>query len=170
MAVNPASPVLFPDCFPCNLGTLKFPHGKASITWVINIPGFISETLRQIHQKLHAMKSATFFGCLLMASLLIALSGSIPALAQKTTVTGEQQTTYTYKIITLPDKTYGYDVFANGKLLVHQATIPAMPGNSGFATKKDATKVAELVIRKLKDGIMPPTITVEELRQLKVIS
>lgn len=116
------------------------------------------------------MKSATFFGCLLMASLLIALSGSIPALAQKTTVTGEQQTTYTYKIITLPDKTYGYDVFANGKLLVHQANIPAMPGNSGFATKKDATKVAELVIRKLKDGIMPPTITVEELRQLKVIS
>ncbi|QEC69219.1 DUF4907 domain-containing protein [Panacibacter ginsenosidivorans] len=45
-----------------------------------------------------------------------------------------------------------------------------MPGNCGFTTKKDTSKVAELVIGKMKKGIMPPTITRKELQKLKVIS
>lgn len=53
--------------------------------------------------------------------------------------------------------------------MVHQASIPGMSGNKGFATKKDATKVAELVIEKMQKGIMPPTVTKEELQKLKLI-
>lgn len=79
------------------------------------------------------------------------------------------QSKLTYKIINSPYNTYGYDVYAHGKLLIHQASIPAMPGNCGFTTTTDASKVAELVIEKMKNGIMPPTITKEQLQKLKAI-
>jgi hypothetical protein len=78
-------------------------------------------------------------------------------------------TKLSYKIIDAPDHTFGYDVYANGKLLIHQASIPAMPGNEGFKTKADAEKVAQLVMSKIRKGEMPPTVTVEEMEKLKVI-
>jgi len=75
----------------------------------------------------------------------------------------------TYKIIDAPNNTFCYDVFANGKLMIHQTSIPALPGNEGFKTKADAEKVAQLVITKIKKGEMPPTINIDEMRKLKVI-
>jgi hypothetical protein len=53
--------------------------------------------------------------------------------------------------------------------MIHQLSIPAMPGNDGFKTKADATKVAQLVIDKIKKGEMPPTVSIEELKKLNVI-
>jgi hypothetical protein len=78
-------------------------------------------------------------------------------------------TKLTYKIIDAPGKTYGYDISADGRLMIHQNTIPGMPGNKGFTKKADAEKVAQLVISKIKKGEMPPTVTVEEMQKLKVI-
>ena len=78
-------------------------------------------------------------------------------------------TKLTYTIINAPNHTYGYDVFSDGKLVIHQKSIPAMPGNEGFKTKADAEKVEKLVIDKIKKGEMPPTVTIEELQKLKVI-
>ena len=75
----------------------------------------------------------------------------------------------TYKIINAPQHTYCYDVFANGRLMIHQTSIPALPSNEGFKTKEDATKVALLVIAKIKKGEMPPTISIDEMKQLNVI-
>jgi hypothetical protein len=40
--------------------------------------------------------------------------------------------TLTYKIIDAPNHTFCYDVYADNKLLIHQTSIPAMPGNEGF--------------------------------------
>ncbi len=85
------------------------------------------------------------------------------ATAQKT------NTVYTYKIIDAANGTYGYDVYAGGKLRIHQPTIPAMPGNEGFTTKAAAEKVAQLVIQKIKRGEMPPTISVDEMKKLKAV-
>ena len=78
-------------------------------------------------------------------------------------------TKLTYTIIDAPNHTFGYDVYADGKLLIHQASIPAMPGNEGFRTKTDAEKVALLVIDKIRKGEMPPTVSVDEMKKLKVI-
>jgi hypothetical protein len=75
----------------------------------------------------------------------------------------------TYKIINAPKHTYGYDVFADGKLMIHQTSAPALPGSQGFKTKEDATKVALLVIEKITKGEMPPTISIDEMKTLKVI-
>jgi hypothetical protein len=74
-----------------------------------------------------------------------------------------------YEIIDAPNHTYGYDVFADGKLMIHQTSLPALPGNEGFQTKEDATKVALLVIEKIKKGQMPPTISIDEMKTLSVI-
>ena len=75
----------------------------------------------------------------------------------------------TYNIINGAGNTFGYDVYANGRLQVHQPVIPALPGNKGFATKAAAEKVARLVIEKIKKGDMPPAVSIEEMKNLKSI-
>ena len=75
----------------------------------------------------------------------------------------------TYRVIPTLKSTFGYDIFAAGKLAIHQTNIPAVPGNEGFKTQQDAKAVASLVIEKIKKSEMPPTISVDELRTLKVI-
>lgn len=100
--------------------------------------------------------------------MLITATGTYGQKAQSSFQTNTY-ISFTYEITDMPDYTYGYDVYDDNKLLIHQTCIPATPGNCGFATKKDAAKVAELVIEKMKKGIMPLTITKEELQKLKVI-
>ncbi len=64
--------------------------------------------------------------------------------------------------------TWGYDIFVNHILLIHQPSIPCYGGREGFKTKKDALSVAELVITKIRKGLMPPTITKAELKALGI--
>lgn len=73
-----------------------------------------------------------------------------------------------YKIITNTDHSYGYDIFVNRKLLVHQPIIPGKQGVGGFPRKADAQKVAGLVIKKIQKGLMPPTIETKELDSLRI--
>ncbi|MBS1601762.1 MAG: DUF4907 domain-containing protein [Bacteroidetes bacterium] len=63
-----------------------------------------------------------------------------------------------YKIITNSSHSYGYDIFVNGQLRIHQCIIPGVIGMKGFQRKADAKKVASLAIKKMKNGFMPPTI------------
>ena len=62
------------------------------------------------------------------------------------------------------DHSFGYDILVNGKLRVHQPYIPCVEGNHGFASRTDATRAAEMVVVKVKKGIMPPTLTIDELK------
>ena len=78
-------------------------------------------------------------------------------------------TILTYKIIDAPDHTYGYDVCGDGRLMIHQTSIPSLPGSEGFRKKEDARKIALLVIEKIMKGEMPPTISIDEMKKLKVI-
>lgn len=84
--------------------------------------------------------------------------------------TGEQlaKANITYEVID-GESGYGYDVFVDGKRVIHQPNIPGVAGTAGFKTKEDSKRVAELVIKKIKNNEMPPSITEQELRQLKVI-
>lgn len=74
----------------------------------------------------------------------------------------------TYTILNNTDKTFGYDILKNGKVFIHQTSIPVVQGNSGFKTKAIAQKVAVLVIQKMKKGEMPPSITLLELKSCGV--
>jgi len=80
-----------------------------------------------------------------------------------------KNTCYTYTIIPAVNKTWGYDINAGKKLFIHQPSIPGLPGNEGFKKKADAEKVAKLVIGKIKKGELPPGVTLEELKKLKVL-
>ncbi|WP_431216378.1 DUF4907 domain-containing protein [Puia sp. P3] len=73
-----------------------------------------------------------------------------------------------YKLITNTDHSYGYDVFINGVLKIHQPVIPGMMGTRGFSRKADAKKVASLAIKKIQNGFMPPTIGRRELDSLRI--
>jgi len=72
-------------------------------------------------------------------------------------------------IIPAENNTFGYDIYVYGAVLIHQPSRPGLPGNEGFATEEDAMKVAELVMKKIRNNEMPPTVTVEELRALGVL-
>jgi hypothetical protein len=73
------------------------------------------------------------------------------------------------KVIPSVNKTYGYDILVRGKPLVHQPNIPGLPGNEGFATEERAKTVAELVVKKIKNNEMPPTVSIEELNGIGVL-
>lgn len=63
---------------------------------------------------------------------------------------------------------WGYDIYVNNKLLIHQPDIPALSGNRGFPTKTHAQRVAELVVDKIRKNILPPSITKQELKDIGV--
>ena len=75
----------------------------------------------------------------------------------------------TIKIIPSTNNTFGYDILLYGRPLVHQPTIPGLPGNEGFTTKARAQKVAEFVVKKIKNNEMPPTVTIEDLNNMGVL-
>jgi hypothetical protein len=66
----------------------------------------------------------------------------------------------TYKIIPAPNHTFCYDVYVEGRLMIHQTSIPALPGAEGFKAKADAEKVARLVLEKIRKNEIPPTVTI----------
>lgn len=66
------------------------------------------------------------------------------------------------------DKGWGYSIIIDNKLFIRQDIIPAVEGNQGFATKEDATKVAELVLNKMKNK-EKPIVKKEDLKQLGII-
>ena len=74
---------------------------------------------------------------------------------------------YIIKLIPVADE-FGYDIYHNKKLFIHQPTIPAIPGNNGFTTKDAAEKVARKVIEKMQKGESLPTVTIDEMKQLGV--
>jgi hypothetical protein len=118
--------------------------------------------------------AALIFSFCMSVAMLFAQAPSVPAqpeisLAQSQQPGASADTKLTYKIIEAPKHTYGYDVFADSKLMIHQSSVPALPGNEEFKTKEAATKVALLVIEKIKKGEMPPTISIDEMKALNVV-
>ena len=92
----------------------------------------------------------------------------VMALQKKELAKQYAKTTFTYLITNGDNHQFGYYIFCNGQLLIDQKTIPAIPGNNGFVTKDDAKEVAALAIRKIKQGEMPPTISVAEIKKMKI--
>ena len=108
-----------------------------------------------------------------IAALLLVLA--VPAYAQlKDTaenVTFPAPTEYkdaklTSRIVDAPNGTFGYEVYTDGKLLVQQQNVPGRSGWNGCPRREQAEKLAALVIDKIRHGIMPPTVSEEELKAL----
>ena len=61
---------------------------------------------------------------------------------------------------------YGYNILIYDAIYNHQPHIPAINGMRGFHTKEQAHKAAELVVYKIKNNIMPPSLSPQELDSL----
>lgn len=64
---------------------------------------------------------------------------------------------------------WGYKILLNGQPFINQPHIPAVQGNKGFSTQEKAQITAEFALGKIEKGIIPPTITQQELDSLKVL-
>ena len=83
--------------------------------------------------------------------------------------TEKDTTVHNVVVKTFQEKSaWGYDIFIDEKLYIHQPTIPSVPGNNGFKTEADAKKGGEFVAYKIRNHIMPPSVTPEELDSLGV--
>ncbi len=93
-----------------------------------------------------------------------------PTTATASTTTASADTSVTVKVFKseAPMTGFGYDIYMHGKLYVHQNHIPAIPGQRDFATEKQAQQVGQLMADKISKGVMPPSITVEELRKFGI--
>jgi len=74
----------------------------------------------------------------------------------------------TYKN-TGPEGGFGFDIFKDNQLMIHQPTIPAIQGSKGFQSEEQAQKTADLMLSKLQKGIMPPAISMEDLDSLGIL-
>ena len=64
---------------------------------------------------------------------------------------------------------YGYDIYIFDAMYVHQPNVPAINGNRGFKTKEQAKNAGDLVAYKIKNNIMPPSVSIQELDSLGVL-
>ena len=70
---------------------------------------------------------------------------------------------YTYKT----KDGWGYCITVDNKIYINQSTIPDIDGYKSFATEADASKVADLVLNKLKTH-QKPSIFKSELEKLGI--
>jgi hypothetical protein len=67
------------------------------------------------------------------------------------------------------EKGWGYNILKDGKPFIRQANIPSLPGNKGFDSEEKAKTVADFILYKIQNGIMPPSTNRTELDSLGVL-
>jgi hypothetical protein len=82
-----------------------------------------------------------------------------------------QFTTQLFLIDSLnPKSGFGYNILVDGAIFIHQNSIPSIQGNKAFSSKEKAELVANLMVNKLQNNIMPPSISKEELDSLHILN
>lgn len=61
---------------------------------------------------------------------------------------------------------FGYEIMLNNKRIIYQPNIPTETGYLGFTNKADASAAAQLVLKKIRNGEIPPSITKMEIDSL----
>ncbi len=108
-----------------------------------------------------------------MAFLTVACSHNDKKSEQKTGIPTENPSTQIsteVRTFKSEQNMFGFDVYVNGKKTIHQPVIPGMVGNRGFATEEKAKKTGELMAAKIRQNIMPPTVSPQELDSLQVLN
>jgi hypothetical protein len=76
---------------------------------------------------------------------------------------------FTCSVTISPNGGWGYRIYRDSIPFIDQQEIPAVPGVSGFKTRDDASKVANLILMKLRSHPSDlPAVTLEDLDSLGV--
>jgi hypothetical protein len=80
---------------------------------------------------------------------------------------GQPASNLTAKVFMAPDKSYGYDISSNGKLIYHQPPLSKTPRDNDVSiTKKEQANTAAMIsIEKIKSG-KNPQLSNEELQKI----
>jgi len=76
---------------------------------------------------------------------------------------------YSFQTTFNEEQGWGYQLLDNGKVFINQPHIPAVQGNKGFSSEEKAIKCAEYALKKVDEGMIPPTLTKIELDSLGVL-
>ncbi|MDR6194345.1 DUF4907 domain-containing protein [Siphonobacter sp. SORGH_AS_0500] len=63
---------------------------------------------------------------------------------------------------------WGYQISNQGKPYIRQPMIPGIDGEKGFKDAEQAEAAGKLVLHKIENQEFPPSLTVEELKELGV--
>jgi hypothetical protein len=66
------------------------------------------------------------------------------------------------------DSTWGFTIYVNGRIYIHQQAMTGSKSISGFLIESDADKTSELVVKKIKNHISPETVSEKELDSLGI--
>ncbi len=77
--------------------------------------------------------------------------------------------TYAVEPFEKGENDWGYRIMNGEALFINQPHIPAAQGNSGFSSREKAITAGNFMIYKLNAGIVPPTVSIEELDSLGVL-
>jgi len=64
---------------------------------------------------------------------------------------------------------FGFEILQGTSILIIQPHIPAIQGIKGFETKEQAIIIGNYMIYKINHGIMPPSVSVQDLDSLKIV-
>jgi hypothetical protein len=122
----------------------------------------------------------TKFTALIACMLIVCILATFTTLAQQPQYAkpenaatqiagGNAHGNYTYHVFVAPNKMFGYDIFLNGKIILHQAASSDQPNISAvaLAKKEHAEKAAAMAIEKIKRA-EPATLTGEEIKKIMV--
>ena len=83
--------------------------------------------------------------------------------------TEEYVSGYRAEAVKNEDEGWGYVIYNGDKPYINQPHIPAVSGVKPFKNEEDALKTGQFAIYKIEQGILPPTLTKEELDSLGVL-
>ncbi len=133
---------------------------------------------------IHVSRNMLFRNYFLPGILLVIVSCNqekpkeiIPAIAEEKAVAfnpyqDSEITVEVFKIDSVEQsgsRGWGYDIMVNGNVFIHQPNVPALMGNNGFSSEENAREAGEFVIQKIRNNILPPSVSPEELDSLGVL-
>ncbi|MEO8762844.1 MAG: DUF4907 domain-containing protein [Ginsengibacter sp.] len=123
------------------------------------------------------MKSKIIFSfvCMLLFNLLICTQTSAQERGtlgsgsplQRPVLNKRLPNDYTFRVFLAPNKTYGYDIINQSRVVFHQPAFSRIPGDpvNVITRKEEANIAAMLTIEKIKRGI-DPELSKQELQKI----
>lgn len=74
----------------------------------------------------------------------------------------------TNKVLKLPNGGWGYYIYMDGEAVIYQDVIPGVNTSTGFVNEKEAKIIADVVSEKIRNNIIPPAISIQEMKSLGI--